>query len=86
MIRVLSGGERALLCLAGLFLKGGNILVLDEPVNHLDLPSREQFEAALSNYPGSVLLVSHDRYFVEHFAQKVWHIQEGRIVVEYRDV
>lgn len=85
-VRLLSFGERARLMLALLVAQGCNLLILDEPVNHLDLPSREQFEAALSNYPGSVLLASHDRYFVEHFAQKVWHIQEGGIVVEYRDV
>lgn len=80
----LSYGERARLMLARLVARGCNLLVLDEPLNHLDLPSREQFEAALSNFPGSMIMVSHDRYLVERFATQVWHLEAGRMQIEHR--
>jgi ATP-binding cassette subfamily F protein 3 len=68
----LSYGERARLALGVLVLQGCNLLLLDEPVNHLDIPSRERFEEALENFEGSILAVVHDRYFVERFATAVW--------------
>lgn len=69
-IRTLSVGERTRVELASILLKGANILLLDEPTNHLDLPSREALEAALKDYSGAILFVSHDRRFVEAFADR----------------
>jgi ATP-binding cassette subfamily F protein 3 len=80
----LSFGERARLMLARLIARGANLLVLDEPINHLDVPSREQFETALSAFQGSVLAVVHDRYFVDRFATTVWHVADGALTVEAR--
>lgn len=80
----LSFGERACLMLAVLVAQGANLLVLDEPINHLDVPARERFEAALSNYRGSVLAVVHDRYFVDKVATKVWHVERGVLTEEFR--
>lgn len=81
-IAQLSFGERARLMLAHLVARGANLLIMDEPLNHLDLPSREKFEQALISFPGSVLAVAHDRYFVERFANKIWHIENGKLIVE----
>lgn len=77
-VRVLSGGERARLCLAGLFLKGGNVLVLDEPVNHLDVETVEALAQALREYAGTVIFVSHDREFCRAVATEVVEIRGGR--------
>lgn len=82
----LSYGERTRLMLARLVAGGANLLVMDEPLNHLDLSSREQFEQALFNFPGSVLAVAHDRYFVEQFASTIWHIEEGVMDIEVYQV
>ncbi len=68
----LSYGERARLMLAQLVAQGCNFLLLDEPINHLDIPSRELFEQALSQFEGAILAVVHDRYFIERFASQVW--------------
>jgi ATP-binding cassette subfamily F protein 3 len=73
-IAVLSGGERAKLALARLILQGANLLLLDEPTNHLDIPSQEALQEALDVFPGTVLLVSHDRYLIEALAEQVWVI------------
>ena len=75
----LSYGERARLLLARLVAEGANLLVLDEPLNHLDIASREHFEAALGAFPGTVLAVSHDRAFVQRFATVVWSLANGRL-------
>ncbi len=75
----LSYGERARLVLARLVLSGVNFLLLDEPLNHLDIPSREQFEEALENFDGTVLAVVHDRYFVRRFAARIWALGDGRL-------
>jgi ATP-binding cassette subfamily F protein 3 len=75
----LSYGERARLVLARLVLSGVNFLLLDEPLNHLDIPSRQHFEEALANFPGTVLAVVHDRYFVEHFAERIWALDGERL-------
>ncbi len=75
----LSYGERRRLSLARLVLSGANLLLLDEPTNHLDIPSREAFEAALDAYDGALLAVTHDRYFIERFAQRVLAIEDGRL-------
>ncbi|MCC7209026.1 MAG: ABC-F family ATP-binding cassette domain-containing protein [Anaerolineae bacterium] len=83
-IRDLSFGERSRLMLALLVARGANVLVLDEPINHLDVPSRERFEAALGAFQGSVIAVVHDRYFVDRFAHTVWRVEDGQLVEEIR--
>jgi ATP-binding cassette subfamily F protein 3 len=80
----LSYGERARLMLAVLVARGANLLVLDEPINHLDVPAREKFEEALAVFQGSVLAVVHDRYFVDKFATTVWHVESGTLTEEVR--
>ena len=81
LVSNLSGGERARLALARLALQGANFLILDEPTNHLDIPSREILQKVLCDYPGTILLVSHDRYFVEALANQVWTLEDGRLYV-----
>ena len=78
-VSVLSGGERRRLALACVVASGANFLVLDEPTNHLDLESREALEAALEAFPGTVLLVSHDRALVDAVAERTLAIEEGAI-------
>ena len=75
----LSFGERARLQLALLIAQGCTFLLLDEPINHLDIPSRTRFEEALTNFNGTILAVVHDRYFLERFATDVWHVRNGKI-------
>ena len=75
----LSFGERARLALAKLVAVGCNLLILDEPINHLDIPSRERFEQGLSRFDGTVLAVVHDRYFIERFATRLWVIHDGTV-------
>ena len=70
----LSFGERARLSLATLVVQGSNFLLLDEPINHLDIPSRECFEKALQDFDGTILAVVHDRYFIERFATGLWEL------------
>jgi ATP-binding cassette subfamily F protein 3 len=78
-VHQLSYGERSRLLLAKLVIEGTNCLVLDEPVNHLDIPSRERFEAALASFPGAVLAAVHDRAFIDRFATGIWSIEGGAI-------
>ncbi len=75
----LSGGERSRVALAQLTLLPGNMLLLDEPTNHLDIDAREALEAVLKEYTGTILFVSHDRYFIDALADKLWIIEQGRI-------
>ncbi len=77
----LSYGERARLSLACLVARGCNLLLLDEPINHLDIPSRARFEEALSAYDGTILAVVHDRYFIENFATSIWEVVGEQILV-----
>jgi ATP-binding cassette subfamily F protein 3 len=77
--RSLSYGERSRLELALLVARGCTFLLLDEPINHLDIPSRARFEQALSRYTGTVLAVIHDRYFIERFATRLWVMEDGKI-------
>ncbi|HEY7832727.1 MAG TPA: ABC-F family ATP-binding cassette domain-containing protein [Ktedonobacterales bacterium] len=78
-IGALSGGERSRVALAKLTLQGANFLVLDEPTNHLDLPARQVLERLLGTYDGTLLFVSHDRYFVDALAGGVWALADGTI-------
>lgn len=78
-IKVLSGGERARLCLAGLLLGTYNILVLDEPGNHLDVETTEALAQALLAYQGTVIFTSHDRYFMHQVASSVIEVRDGRV-------
>jgi ATP-binding cassette subfamily F protein 3 len=75
----LSFGERARLQLALLVAQGCTFLLLDEPINHLDIPSRARFEQALTQFNGSILAVVHDRYFIERFASEVWTVKAGKV-------
>jgi ATP-binding cassette, subfamily F, member 3 len=80
---LLSYGERARLALASLVATGCNFLLLDEPINHLDIPSRTMFEQALAQFEGTILAVVHDRYFIEQFATKIWLLEAGELTVVY---
>ena len=75
----LSGGEQSRLRLCMLMDEKINLLILDEPTNHLDIASREWVEAAIEEFEGALLFVSHDRYFVEKFAERIWLLEDGKI-------
>ena len=80
-VSVLSGGQRSRVALALLTLQGANFLVLDEPTNHLDIESQEVLEDMLKAFPGTVLLVTHDRYLVDAVATQVWMLEDDELVV-----
>jgi len=80
-VKVLSGGERGRVALAKLALEGANFLLLDEPTNHLDIPSQEILEAVLSDFDGTILLVSHDRYLIDALATQIWSLESGKLEV-----
>ncbi|MBQ3257423.1 MAG: ABC-F family ATP-binding cassette domain-containing protein [Oscillospiraceae bacterium] len=82
-VGTLSGGERSRLKLCMLMGEQINLLVLDEPTNHLDIASREWIEDALMDYGEALLFVSHDRYFIEKFATRIWELEDGKIT-DYR--
>ncbi|HEX7899174.1 MAG TPA: ABC-F family ATP-binding cassette domain-containing protein [Planctomycetota bacterium] len=73
----LSGGERKRLMLTSMLVEGKNVLILDEPTNHLDIPSREALEIALATYEGTLIVVSHDRHFVDQMADRMLWIEDG---------
>lgn len=77
----LSYGERARLYLACLVASNCNFLIMDEPINHMDIPSRNRFEEALRQFDGTVLAVVHDRHFIRQFASALWEVKDGRNVV-----
>ncbi len=82
-VALLSGGERGRLALAILGLQGANLLLLDEPTNHLDLPSQEILQTMLSDFDGTILLVSHDRFLIDALATQIWEVDalNSRLVV-----
>ncbi|ANY69891.1 ABC transporter ATP-binding protein [Paenibacillus sp. BIHB 4019] len=78
-LAALSGGEWSRLRLALLVRRKPNLLLLDEPTNHLDVASREALEEALEDFPGTVLAISHDRYFINRLAKRVWELEQGKV-------
>ncbi len=82
LVETLSYGQRSRLMLALLVANQCNLLLLDEPLNHLDLSSQEAFEHALAGFSGTILASGHDRYFIERFAQVIWHFSKKGIVAE----
>jgi ATP-binding cassette subfamily F protein 3 len=78
-VESLSGGERSRLALAMLLMQQSNFLILDEPTNHLDISSRETLEELLAGFDGTILFVSHDRYFMDRIATRIWSVEDGGI-------
>ena len=78
-VSALSGGEQSRLRLCMLMDEEINLLILDEPTNHLDIASREWIENAVAEFPGTLLFVSHDRYFIDQFADRIWELENGHI-------
>ncbi|MEM0950526.1 MAG: ABC-F family ATP-binding cassette domain-containing protein [Cyanobacteria bacterium P01_H01_bin.74] len=79
-VGVLSGGEKSKVALAKLILSGCNFMLLDEPTNHMDLPSKEVLTQAFKDYEGSILSISHDRYFIDALATQIWEIYNGQVI------
>ncbi|HWP42942.1 MAG TPA: ATP-binding cassette domain-containing protein, partial [Blastocatellia bacterium] len=77
-VAALSGGEKSRLALAKIIYSRANVLLFDEPTNHLDIPAREALEQALVEYTGTIIAVSHDRYFLDRIATEILHFENGR--------
>ena len=80
-VGLMSYGERARLMLSSLVAQGSNLLLLDEPINHMDIASRVRFEKALKEYDGTILAIVHDRYFIQNFATQIWEIRDNTIII-----
>ena len=80
-IRSLSGGEKSRVALAKLMLDDAGLLLLDEPTNHLDIPAQEMLEEALQDFEGTIVFVSHDRYFIDAIATRLWSIEGGAVTL-----
>jgi len=81
VIRSLSGGEKSRVALAKLMLDDAGLLLLDEPTNHLDIPAQEMLEEALQDFEGTIVFVSHDRYFIDDIATRLWVIDQGSVTM-----
>jgi ATP-binding cassette subfamily F protein 3 len=82
-LKALSGGERARVALLKLLLEDNNLLLMDEPTNHLDMESKDTLEEALISYQGSLVTVSHDRWFLDQVVNRIWEVQDGQVKVYY---
>src|SRR5207244_4521979 len=81
VIRSLSGGEKSRVALAKLMLDDAGLLLLDEPTNHLDIPAQEMLEEALQDFEGTIVFVSHDRYFIDAIATRLWSVENGAVTM-----
>jgi ATP-binding cassette subfamily F protein 3 len=84
-VSVLSGGEKSKLALAKLIVEGPNTLLLDEPTNHMDISAKEVLEDAFLEFQGTVLCISHDRYFIQKLATEIWEIYDGQLLIYQGD-